>query len=108
MVGPVRAPLILFDGVCNLCNAWVRFVIRRDPTGVFRFTAQQSSFGQAVIEDHVRGAGPLYSIVVIADRWFTRNLTPSSKSLRGSTRLARGSHSYGSFHAESVMLATGS
>ena len=23
-----RAPLILFDGVCNLCNAWVRFVVR--------------------------------------------------------------------------------
>jgi predicted DCC family thiol-disulfide oxidoreductase YuxK len=45
MVGPVRAPLILFDGVCNLCNAWVRFVIRRDPTGVFRFAAQQSPIG---------------------------------------------------------------
>jgi predicted DCC family thiol-disulfide oxidoreductase YuxK len=67
MVGPVRAPLILFDGVCNLCNAWVRFVIRRDPTGIFRFAAQQSPVGQAVIEDHVRGAGQLSSIVLIAD-----------------------------------------
>jgi predicted DCC family thiol-disulfide oxidoreductase YuxK len=67
MVGPVRAPLILFDGVCNLCNAWVRFVIRRDPTGVFRFAAQQSPVGQAVIEEHVRGAAPLSSIVLIAD-----------------------------------------
>ena len=28
MVLLVRAPLILFDGVCNLCNAWVRFVVR--------------------------------------------------------------------------------
>ena len=69
MVVPVRAPLILFDGVCNLCNAWVRFVIRHDPAGVFRFAAQQSSVGQAVIEDHVRGAGPLSSIVLIADGW---------------------------------------
>jgi predicted DCC family thiol-disulfide oxidoreductase YuxK len=69
MVGPVRAPLILFDGVCNLCNAWVRFVIRRDPAGVFRFAAQQSPVGLAVLEDHVRGAGPLSSIVLIADRW---------------------------------------
>jgi predicted DCC family thiol-disulfide oxidoreductase YuxK len=69
MVGPVRAPLILFDGVCNLCNAWVRFVIRRDPTCIFRFAAQQSPVGQAVIEDHVRGAGQLSSIVLIADGW---------------------------------------
>jgi predicted DCC family thiol-disulfide oxidoreductase YuxK len=69
MVGPVRAPLILFDGVCNLCNAWVRFVIRRDPAGVFRFAAQQSPVGQAMIEDHVRDAAPLSSIVLIADRW---------------------------------------
>jgi predicted DCC family thiol-disulfide oxidoreductase YuxK len=67
MVVPVRAPLILFDGVCNLCNAWVRFVIRRDPTGVFRFAAQQSPVGQPVIEELLRGAGPLSSIVLIAD-----------------------------------------
>src|SRR5216683_111615 len=39
---------------------------------------------------------------------FTQNLTPSSRSLRASARLARGSHSYGSFPAESGMLATGS
>lgn len=69
MVVPVRAPLILFDGVCNLCNAWVRFVIRHDPTGVFRFAAQQSPVGQAVIEGHVRGTGQLSSIVLIADGW---------------------------------------
>jgi predicted DCC family thiol-disulfide oxidoreductase YuxK len=51
MVVLVRALLILFDGVCNLCNAWVRFVIRHDPTGVFRFAAQQSPpIGQAVME----------------------------------------------------------
>jgi predicted DCC family thiol-disulfide oxidoreductase YuxK len=69
IAGPVRAPLILFDGVCNLCNAWVRFVIRRDPAGVFRFAAQQSPVGQAMIEDHVRDALPLSSIVLIAGRW---------------------------------------
>jgi predicted DCC family thiol-disulfide oxidoreductase YuxK len=67
MVVPLQEPLILFDGVCNLCNGWVRFVIRRDPIGVFRFVAQQSPVGQAVIEAHVRGAGQLFSIVLIAD-----------------------------------------
>ncbi len=69
MVVPVGAPIILFDGVCNLCNAWVRFVIRRDPTGVFRFAAQQSPVGRAVIANHVRGVGPLSGIVLIADGW---------------------------------------
>ena len=67
MVVRVRAPLILFDGVCNLCNAWVRFVIRRDPTGVFRFAAQQSLVGRAMIEDHMKGAAQLSSVILIED-----------------------------------------
>ena len=54
---PMREALILFDGVCNLCNAWVRFVIQRDPAGIFRLAAQQSPIGQAIIEEHLSGAG---------------------------------------------------
>ena len=68
MVVRVRAPLILFDGVCNLCNAWVRFVIRRDPTGVFTFAAQQSPVGRAMIEDHMRGAAQLSSVILIENQ----------------------------------------
>ena len=67
MVLLVRAPLILFDGVCNLCNAWVRFVVRRDPTGIFCFAAQQSLTGQTVIEEHVRGVGQLSSVILIEE-----------------------------------------
>jgi predicted DCC family thiol-disulfide oxidoreductase YuxK len=67
MVVQVRAPLILFDGVCNLCNAWVRFAIRRDPTGVFRFAAQQSPVGRAMIEDRMKGAAQLSSVILIED-----------------------------------------
>lgn len=67
MVVRVRAPLILFDGVCNLCNAWVRFVVRHDPAGIFRFVAQQSPIGQAIIEEHLRGASQLSSVIVIED-----------------------------------------
>jgi predicted DCC family thiol-disulfide oxidoreductase YuxK len=62
-----RAPLILFDGVCNLCNGWVRFVVRRDPAGVFRFAAQQSPAGQALIEERMRGAVELSSVILIVD-----------------------------------------
>jgi predicted DCC family thiol-disulfide oxidoreductase YuxK len=35
-------PVVLFDGVCNLCNASVNFIIDRDPTAQFRFAALQS------------------------------------------------------------------
>jgi len=38
--------IILFDGVCNLCNATVNFVIKRDKNGVFRFAALQSEIGK--------------------------------------------------------------
>jgi predicted DCC family thiol-disulfide oxidoreductase YuxK len=35
-------PVILFDGVCNLCNASVQFIIRHDRRGRFRFASLQS------------------------------------------------------------------
>jgi predicted DCC family thiol-disulfide oxidoreductase YuxK len=41
------APLVLFDGVCNLCNASVSFIIDHDPQSLFRFAALQSDAGRA-------------------------------------------------------------
>jgi len=64
MLISVREPLILFDGVCNLCNAWVRFVVRRDAAGIFRFIAQQSPIGQTIIEEHLSGASQLSSVIL--------------------------------------------
>ncbi len=46
------ARLVLFDGVCNLCNASVQFVIRHDGEGRFRFAALQSGAGQKVLQLH--------------------------------------------------------
>ncbi|HET6370199.1 MAG TPA: DCC1-like thiol-disulfide oxidoreductase family protein [Nitrospiria bacterium] len=43
-------PLILYDGVCNLCTSTVIFVIRRDPLGRFRFTSMQSPLGQRLLK----------------------------------------------------------
>lgn len=37
--------LILFDGVCVMCSAWVDFIIPRDPGGRYRFVPVQSEFG---------------------------------------------------------------
>ena len=43
---------ILFDGVCNLCNTLVQFVIRYDAAGQFRFASLQSDSGQTLLTQH--------------------------------------------------------
>jgi predicted DCC family thiol-disulfide oxidoreductase YuxK len=48
----IQQPVILFDGVCNLCSSVVRFVIRHDKKDLFRFASLQSDFGQTVLKDH--------------------------------------------------------
>ncbi|MFD2725888.1 thiol-disulfide oxidoreductase DCC family protein [Hyunsoonleella rubra] len=50
---PKDKKLILFDGVCNLCNSSVLYVIKRDKTNQFMFTALQSEAGQEII-DHFK------------------------------------------------------
>lgn len=42
--------VILFDGVCNLCNASIQYVIRHDKKDQFLFTALQSNTGKALIK----------------------------------------------------------
>jgi predicted DCC family thiol-disulfide oxidoreductase YuxK len=44
-------PVILFDGVCNLCNRSVQFIIKHDPKHQFRFASLQSDFGQGVLKE---------------------------------------------------------
>jgi len=41
--------LVLYDGVCALCNGLVQFLLARDPDGIFRFASLQSPIGQSVI-----------------------------------------------------------
>jgi predicted DCC family thiol-disulfide oxidoreductase YuxK len=59
--------VVLFDGVCNLCNGWVRFVMRRDPRRNFRFASLQSAFGAEVLRRHGLPADYLGSILLLAD-----------------------------------------
>ena len=42
--------IILFDGVCNLCNTMVNFVIERDTKDAFKFVALQSETGTAILK----------------------------------------------------------
>ncbi len=55
--------IILIDGVCNLCNAYVQFVVRRDPGKRIRFAQLQSVTGQSLSIDH--GIEGLESMVLI-------------------------------------------
>lgn len=57
--------IILFDGVCNLCNAAVIFIIRRDKRDTFRFAALQSEVGETYIEKHQIDTSRTDSIILI-------------------------------------------
>lgn len=46
---PKDKKIILFDGVCNLCESSVQFVIKYDTKDQFRFVALQSNLGQEII-----------------------------------------------------------
>lgn len=49
MNGTDGLSIILFDGVCNFCNAGIHFIIRHDRHRVFRFAALQSEAGQKLL-----------------------------------------------------------
>jgi predicted DCC family thiol-disulfide oxidoreductase YuxK len=67
-------PILLFDGVCNLCSGTVRFVIRHDPGGRFRFAALQSEAGRRLLVQHGLPADALDTFVLIEGaRCFTRS-----------------------------------
>ncbi|WP_248736283.1 thiol-disulfide oxidoreductase DCC family protein [Neobacillus rhizosphaerae] len=44
--------IILFDGVCNLCNSSVQFIIKRDTKGNFKFASLQGATGQKLLEKY--------------------------------------------------------
>ena len=47
-----RPQIILFDGVCNLCDGFVQFVLDRDPRGRFVFASLQSDAARALLARH--------------------------------------------------------
>ena len=45
-------PVLLYDGVCGLCNRLVQFVLKRDARGLFRFASLQSDFAAGILQQH--------------------------------------------------------
>ena len=44
--------IVIFDGLCNLCNGAVNFIIKRDPKAIFVFTPTQSDLADKLMRDH--------------------------------------------------------
>lgn len=57
--------IILFDGVCNLCNRSVNYIIDHDPAERFRFASLQSGVGTALAAEHGFDVSELSSMVLI-------------------------------------------
>src|SRR5882672_12779000 len=58
-------PIILYDGVCGLCNRLVRFILKRDRRDVFRFASLQSDFAAQILRKHAASPKDLDTMYVV-------------------------------------------
>lgn len=57
--------IVLFDGVCNLCNSSVQFIIARDTKAYFRFASLQSEVGKSLLASHHLSPDSIDTIVLV-------------------------------------------
>ncbi len=74
--------LILFDGVCNLCNHTVQFIIKNDPNKKFLFTSLQSNTGVELLEKHGFSTIDFKSFILIEDEKVYTKSTAALKIAR--------------------------
>ncbi len=77
--------IVLFDGVCNVCNGAVNFIIDRDPVSRFKFASLQSDAGQALCARHGLSSDVGTIVLVERDRAFTEStaVLRIARGLRG-------------------------
>ncbi|MEO5941933.1 MAG: thiol-disulfide oxidoreductase DCC family protein [Ferruginibacter sp.] len=80
-------PIILFDGICNLCNGAVQYVIRHDSEAVFQFASLQSESGQNLLQQYNLPKNNFNSFVLIEDN---KVYTKSTAALKVAKRLKGG------------------
>ncbi|MDX1956298.1 MAG: DCC1-like thiol-disulfide oxidoreductase family protein [Chitinophagaceae bacterium] len=67
-------PVILFDGVCNLCQGSVQFVLKRDKKALFRFASLQSPYGEKIQQQFGITPGKMSSFILYQEgKIFTRS-----------------------------------
>jgi predicted DCC family thiol-disulfide oxidoreductase YuxK len=80
-------PVVLFDGVCNLCNRAVQFIIKRDKKKQFRFAALQGKGGNDLLKKFDLPANLFNSFILVeGDKVYTR----STAALRVAKKLSGG------------------
>jgi predicted DCC family thiol-disulfide oxidoreductase YuxK len=67
-MGSAGAHLLLYDGVCGLCNRMNQFVLKRDRGDLFRFSALQGELGRGLLSRHGRDPDRLDTFYVVVDR----------------------------------------
>ena len=72
-------PILLFDGHCNLCNAWVRLIVRRDTARKILFAPLQSSIGRKMLEEHKIDVNYTDSLVFFEEERFSVSSTAALK-----------------------------
>jgi predicted DCC family thiol-disulfide oxidoreductase YuxK len=60
-------PILLYDGVCGLCNRLVQFILQRDADAVFRFASLQSPLAERILTRHGADAGDLDTVYVVVN-----------------------------------------
>jgi predicted DCC family thiol-disulfide oxidoreductase YuxK len=60
-------PIVLYDGVCALCNRLVTFILARDRAGLFRFASLQGDVARETLARHARDPDALDTLVVVVD-----------------------------------------
>jgi predicted DCC family thiol-disulfide oxidoreductase YuxK len=58
-------PVVLFDGVCKLCNGSVNFILPRDSKGRLKLAPLQSDYGRAVLREHGKNPDALDSMMLL-------------------------------------------
>jgi predicted DCC family thiol-disulfide oxidoreductase YuxK len=58
-------PILLYDGVCALCNRFVQFTLRHDRNAIFRFTSLQSALAAGILTRHNVNATDLDTVYVV-------------------------------------------
>ena len=77
-------PILLFDGVCNLCNGIIQFIIKRDPDGRFRYAPLQSDVATDLLRDCGLPTDRIETFVMIDDG---ECYTKSAAAIRIATKL---------------------
>lgn len=70
-----NGPVLFFDGVCNLCNRSVQFVIRHDKVGKVKFATLQSAAGQDAQKEVLAALGRIPDSLILMDngRFYTQS-----------------------------------